>query len=130
MAKKRKGETDFQDSLNEKDNPLVHRDSEDEEKVYRTMIRLEDFDAVISIFGIECIEKRIRFVEHPHPRFQYGIAINAGMEPSMRYPKTDLYAWYEKEEYRDEVFNDLLNKLSSLGIKVIDLRDRLIKFNH
>ena len=96
-------------------------ESGDEEKVYRTMIRLDDFDAVISIFGIECLEKKMRFVERPTPRFQYGIAINGGMEPSMRYPKSDLYAWYEKESVRDERYERLLVELDSLGIKVIQL---------
>lgn len=91
-------------------------DDEDDEKLVRYMIRLDDFDATISLFGIECIEKKMRFVETPKPRWQFGIAINGGMEPSMRYPKTDLYAWYEKEEVRDRRYEEILTRLNEYGI--------------
>lgn len=96
-------------------------DDEEEDKSYRTMFRLDDFDATISMFGIECIEKKIRFVEKPKARWQYGIVINGGMEPSVRYPKTNLEAWYEKEEKRDERYEYLLERLTEYKIKVITL---------
>lgn len=83
------------------------------------MIRLDDFDTVISIFAIECIEKKMRFVEHPIPRWQYGIVINGGIEPNVRYPKTDLYAWYERQETRDKRYEYLLELLGEYGIKIL-----------
>lgn len=104
------------DSLTNSDD-----DDEDEDKSYRTMFRLDDFDATISMFGIECIERKMRFVEKPKARWQYGIVINGGMEPSVRYPKTNLEAWFEKEEKRDERYEYLLQKLSEYKINVIKL---------
>lgn len=108
-----------------KGKEVYSRDSndedDDEEKPWRLMLRLDDFDATISLFGIECIEKKMRFVEKPKARWQYGIAINGGIEPSQRYPKTDLYAWYEKEELRDKRYEYLLERLSEKGIKIIEL---------
>jgi len=103
------------DSLTDSD------EDEDEDKPYRTMFRLDDFDATIYMFGIECIERKMRFVEKPKARWQYGIVINGGMEPSMRYPKTNLEAWFEKEEKRDERYEYLLQKLSEYKINVIKL---------
>lgn len=95
------------------------KDEDDEEKVWKMMLRLDDFDATISMFGIECIEKKERFVEKPKARWQFGIAINGGMEPSQRYPKTDLYAWYEKQEVRDKRYEYLLGLLEEYGIKIL-----------
>ena len=93
-------------------------DDEEGDKALRLMIRLDDFNATISAFGIECIEKVSRFKDTPRPRWQYGISINGGVEPSVRYPKTDLYAWYEKESYRDKRYNELLASLNEYGVKV------------
>lgn len=108
-----------------KGKEVYSRDSDDKddekEKPWRLMLRLDDFDATISLFGIECIEKKMRFVEKPKARWQYGIAINGGIEPSQRYPKTDLYAWYEKEELRDKRYEYLLERLSEKGIKILEL---------
>ena len=119
IVKKRhgtKGESDFDDTLDDEDHPMVSRSSDDDdERKIRTMIRLEDFDVTLSIWAIESIEKKSRFVETPRPRWQFGIVINAGIEPSMRFPKVDIGAWYEKEEWRDERYNELLSKLETYG---------------
>lgn len=124
MVKKRrrtKGESDFDDTLDDADKPMVSRSSDDEdEKKIRTMIRLEDFDATLSIWAIESIEKKSRFMETPRPRWQFGIVINAGIEPSMRFPKVDIGAWYEKEEVRDQRYDELLAKLETYGFKILN----------
>lgn len=111
MVKKRrraKGESDFDDTL------------DDDEKKIRTMIRLEDFDATLSIWAIESIEKKSRFVETPIPRWQFGIVINAGIEPSMRFPKVDIGAWYETEGFRDQRYDELLARLETYGFKILN----------
>ena len=118
MVKKRrrtKGESDFDDK------PMVSRSSDDDdEKKIRTMIRLEDFDATLSIWAIESIEKKSQFVETLRPRWQFGIVINAGIEPSMRFPKVDIGAWYEKEEVRDQRYDELLARLETYGFKILN----------
>lgn len=111
IAKKRrttKGESDFDDTL------------DDDEKKIRTMIRLEDFDITLSIWAIESIEKKSRFMETPRPRWQFGIVINAGIELSMRFPKVDIGAWYEKEELRDQKYDELLARLETYGFKILN----------
>ena len=95
-------------------------ESDDDEKKIRTMIRLEDFDATLSIWAIESIEKKSRFMETPRPRWQFGIVINAGIEPSMRFPKVDIGAWYEKEEVRDQRYDELLARLETYGFKILN----------
>ena len=121
--KQKKAETDFQDTLNEGDSPMLSRkeDDEEDEKVFRRMIRLKDFDAVIPLFGIESIEKKNRFIEKPTARWQFGIVINGGIETSMRCPKVDICAWYETEELRDKRYEELMIQLDGLGIKVITI---------
>lgn len=123
VKKKRrtKGESDFDDTLDDDDKPMVNRSSDDDDdKKIRTMIRLEDFDATLSIWAIESIEKKSRFMDTPRPRWQFGIVINAGIEPSMRFPKVDIGAWYEKEELRDQRYDELLSKLETYGFKILN----------
>ena len=107
----------------ENDSETRNEASEDDEgdRPLKTMLRLDDFDTTISLFGIECIEKKMRFVEKPTAHFQYGIVINGGMEPSMRYPKTNIEAWYERIETRDERYEYLLEILTEYRIKVLQL---------
>lgn len=117
MVKKRRktGESDFDA------RPVVSRSSDDEdEQKIRTMIRLEDFDITLSIWAIESIEKKSRFMETPRPRWQFGIVINAGIEPSMRFPKVDVGAWYEKESLRDQKYDELLARLETYGFKILN----------
>lgn len=97
------------------------KDDEEDEKVFRRMIRLKDFDAIIPLFGIESIEKKNRFIEKPTARWQFGIVINGGIETSMRCPKVDICAWYETEELRDKRYEELIIQLGELGIKVITI---------
>ena len=111
---KRKSEND-----SETRNEASEEDKD--ERPLKTMLRLDDFDTTISLFGIECIEKKMRFVEKPTAHFQYGIVINGGMEPSMRYPKTNIEAWYERIETRDERYEYLLEVLTEYRIKVLQL---------
>lgn len=124
MVKKRrktKGESDFDDTLDDEDKPMVDRSSDDDDgKIVRTMIRLEDFDATLSIWSIESIEKKSRFMETPRPRWQFGIVINSGIEPSIRFPKVNIGAWYEKEELRDRKYDELLARLETYGFKILN----------
>lgn len=117
-------ETDDKVVRGKKHNLAQGNDSsggDEEEVVIKQMVRLKDFDITISLWGIECIEKIRRFVPNPTPRWQYGIVINGGMEPSQRYPKTDIEAWYENEAYRDERYEYLLCRLEDLRFKVIEI---------
>lgn len=121
--KSNRGEKDFDDSLDDDDSPMVSRvaNEDDEERKIKTMIRLKDFDTTLSIWDIESIDKVSRFVETPRPRWQFGIVINANIEPSMRFPKTDVAAWYEKEELRNSKYERLLVLLEEYGFKILEV---------
>ena len=95
-------------------------DSDNDRKI-RTVIYLEDFNTTLSIWAIESIEKKSRFVETPHPRWQFGIVINADIEQSIRFPKVDVGAWYEKEEFRDKKYDQLLSKLERCGFRILQM---------
>lgn len=106
----------------DEDNKLIPDISTDEEdkKYVRSVIFLPDFGLFVSIFDISTIEKDMRFVEHPHPRWQYGITINKGIT-SQKIVVQDKSVWFEKEEYRDKRFNTLMEKLEDFGFKVISV---------
>ncbi len=119
-------ETLIDQSLESKPNAIIKsRDDEDgdeEDKVKKYVVYFPDFGLTISLFGIESIEKDMRFVESmKSPRWQYGITINRGMNPSERYPVTDKSVWFEKEEVRDKRYDDMMNTLAELGFKVISV---------
>ena len=100
--------------------PDISTDDEEDKKYVRSVIFLPDFGLFVSIFDISTIEKDMRFVEHPRPRWQYGITINKGIT-SQRIVLQDKSVWFEKEEYRDKRFNTLMEKLGDFGFKIINV---------
>ena len=95
---------------------------DDEEKFYvRNMLEFGEDGLMISLFGIETIEKDMRFVENPNAHWEYGITINKGMEPSVRYPKTDISVWQYTQEKRDRDWELLMMQLVDSGFKVIQV---------
>ena len=92
----------------------------DEEKVKKFVVSFPDFGITISLFDIQTLDKDMRFVENQnHPRWQYGIIINKGITPSQRLPVTNKEMWFEKEEVRDERYDNILEQLKQIGFKVI-----------
>ena len=56
---------------------LPKNGDDDEEKFYvRHMLEFGEDGLMISLFGIETIEKDMRFVENPNAHWEYGITIN------------------------------------------------------
>mgnify|MGYP000259161973 CR=1 FL=1 len=100
--------------------PDISADNDGDKKYVRSVIFLPDFGLFVSIFDISTIEKDMRFVEHPRPRWQYGITINKGIT-SPNIVVKDKSVWFEKEEYRDKRFNGLMEKLEDFGFKVINV---------
>lgn len=100
--------------------PDISADDDGDKKYVRSVIFLPDFGLFVSIFDISTIEKDMRFVEHPRPRWQYGITINKGIT-SQRIVVQDKSVWFEKEEYRDKRFNTLMEKLGDFGFKIINV---------
>ena len=106
--------------INDKLIPDVSTDDDGEKKYVRSVIFLPDFGLFVSIFDISTIEKDMRFVEHPRPRWQYGITINKGIT-NPKIVVQNKSVWFEKEEYRDKRFDGLMKKLEDFGFKVISV---------
>lgn len=102
-------------------------DEEDEEKVepefkyLRTIVNFEDVGISMSLFGIESIEKDMRFLDKPKAHWEFGIVINKGVPQSMRFPKVDVEVWFNTEEVRDKRWDSIIETLKSEGVKVIGL---------
>ena len=95
---------------------------EEEDKVKKYVVHFPDFGVTMSLFGIESLDKDMRFVDNiHHPRWQYGITINKGMNPSERYPVVDKSVWFEKEDVRDRRYDEMMKTLMELGFKVISV---------
>lgn len=100
-------------------------DDEKEERYIKSMICFPEEGINISLFGIETIEKDFRIKESNYGgeniTVQYGIVINKGMEPSMRYPRVNIDVWFDCEEVRDQRYNNMMAKLKQAGFKFIEV---------
>lgn len=108
-------------NVDDNDKLITDVSTDDGDKKYvRSVIFLPDFGLFVSIFDISTIEKDMRFVEHPRPRWQYGITINKGIT-NPKIVVQNKSVWFEKEEYRDKRFDGLMKKLEEFGFKVISV---------
>lgn len=100
-------------------------DDEKEERYIKSMISFPEEGINISLFGIETIEKDFRIKESNYGgenvTVQYGIVINKGMEPSMRYPRVNIDVWFDSEEVRDQRYDNMMAKLKQAGFKFIEV---------
>jgi hypothetical protein len=109
-----------EDSYNNDDDGI-----EKEERYIKSMISFPQEGINISLFGIETIEKDFRIKESNYGgenvNVQYGIVINKGMEPSIRYPRVNVDVWFDSEEVRDQRYENMLTKLKQAGFKFISV---------
>lgn len=100
-------------------------ESDKEERYIKSMISFPEEGINISLFGIETIEKDFRIKESNYGgenvTVQYGIVINKGMEPSMRYPRVNIDVWFDSEEVRDQRYHNMIAKLKQAGFKFIEV---------
>lgn len=96
-------------------------DDDEKKRLSKTMINFKEEGIMISSWDLHTIEKDIRFVEKPKAHWEYGIAINKGLNPSQFINKTDIFFWYQKEDVRDEKFEKILEILKIEGLNVIEI---------
>ena len=100
-------------------------ESDKEERYIKSMISFPEEGINISLFGIETIEKDFRIKESNYGgenvTIQYGIVINKGIEPSMRYPRVNIDVWFDSEEVRDQRYDNMMAKLKQAGFKFIEV---------
>ena len=87
------------------------------------MLNIPECDFSISLFGIETIEKSFKIIDSnwggDNVKAQYGIVINKDMEPSIRYPRTNIEFWWDKEEIRDQRYKKIMSQLEKAGYKFV-----------
>lgn len=108
------------DEIDEEDD---NTSSEDDEKkrLSKSMIIFKEEGLMISSWDLHTMEKDMRFVEKPKAHWEYGIAINKGLNSGQFINKTDIFFWYQKEEVRDKKFEKILEILKVEGLNVIEI---------
>lgn len=96
-------------------------DDDEKKRLSKTMIIFKEEGLMISSWDLHTMEKDTRFVEKPKAHWEYGIAINKGLNTSQFVNKTDIFFWYQKEEVRDEKFEKILEILKVEGLNVIEI---------
>lgn len=115
------------DDIDAEDNTSRYNDEESdkEERYIKSMISFPQEGINMSLFGIETIEKDFRIKESNYGgenvNFQYGIVINKGMEPSMRFPKVNVDVWFDSEKVRDQRYDNMIAILKQAGFKFIEV---------
>lgn len=97
------------------------KDDDEKARLSKTMINFKEEGVIISSWDLHTMEKDTRFVEKPKAHWEYGIAINKGLNPGQFINKTDIFFWYQKEEVRDEKFEKILEILKVEGLNVIEI---------
>ena len=104
------------------DDDKDEEDDDDKEAKYiKTMVVFKGLGLTMGLFSIESIETGMQFVEKPKAHWEYGIMINHAMEPSIRFPKTNVSVWFENEEVRDKRYADMLETLESFGFNMLEV---------
>lgn len=133
--KKSKGLIDHPDSDEEEEDDMSYdankpqpteEDSSkegEEKKALRLMLNIPECDFSMSLFGIETIEKSFKVIDSnwcgDKVKAQYGIVINKDMESSIRYPRTNIEFWWDREEIRDQRYKKIMNQLEKAGYKFV-----------
>ena len=76
---------------------------------------------VIPIWAVLTLEKDVKWEDKPKAHPVYGIVINRGMEPSQMCPIGEKAMWYEKEELRDQRYEEMVSMMDETNFKVITL---------
>lgn len=109
-----------EDSYNTKDDD----EEEEEVKYIKTMVNIPEIGS-IALSDIGTIEKDFRIVESNYGgdliKTEYGITINKGMEPSIRYPRVNISVWHSDEDLMNQRYERMLKVLKKAGFKFINV---------
>lgn len=124
----RKSKKFYDDEQDELDDLLDEFEPDEEKKktYFKTLITFPELGYSINPSYIQTIEKKFRLKEsstnfEAEPVSEYGIVINCGVTTGMNAPKGDIELWYKSEKYRDQRYEEMMNKFDNAGIKVITI---------
>ena len=90
-------------------------------KPKKPVFYFKEIGLVIPIWAVITLEKSIDWSRVPKTHAVYGIVINRGMEPSQSCPVGEKAMWYEKEELRDQRYEEMVSMMNETNFKVITL---------
>lgn len=110
-----------QDKTEDSEKQDVIPVDDEHKRLKKTVINFCEEGIVISAYDLHSLEKDMRFVETPKAHWEWGIAINKGLESGQFVKKADIYMWYNTEEIRNEKYERLLKLLESEGLSIIEV---------
>ena len=116
---------EFIEDLENEDDEIKSTTEETKEFYIKTLVYLKEIGMSLNIFEICSISKRNEFI--PQKGFSqsshwvFKIMINENIEQSIRYPVVDIKIDYLNEEMRDKRYEEILNSLKEVGVRIIEV---------
>ena len=115
--KKQQTESEYDDDV----LAMLGLDGPAKAKPKKPVFYFKEIGLVIPIWAVITLEKSIDWSRVPKTHAVYGIVINKGMEPSPSCPVGEKAMWYEKEELRNQRYEEMIRMMNKTNFKVITL---------
>ena len=115
--KKKQTESEYDDDV----LAMLGLDGPGKAKPKKPVFYFKEIGLVIPIWAVITLEKSIDWSKVPKTPAVYGIVINKGMEPSPSGPVGEKAMWYEKEELRNQRYEEMVRMMNETNFKVITL---------
>ena len=115
--KKKQTESEYDDDV----LAMLGLDGAGKAKPKKPVFYFKEIGLVIPIWAVITLEKSIDWSRVPKTHAAYGIVINKGMEPSPSCPVCEKAMWYEKEELRNQRYEEMIRMMNETNFKVITL---------
>ena len=115
--KKKQTESEYDDDV----LAMLGLDGAGKAKPKKPVFYFKEIGLVIPIWAVITLEKSIDWSRVPKTHAVYGIVINKGMEPSPSCPVGEKAMWYEKEELRNQRYEEMVRMMNETNFKVITL---------
>lgn len=115
--KKKQTESEYDDDV----LAMLGLDGAEKAKPKKPVFYFKEIGLVIPIWAVITLEKSVDWSRVPKTHAVYGIVINKGMEPSPSCPVGEKAMWYEKEELRNQRYEEMVSMMNKTNFKVITL---------
>ena len=115
--KKQQTESEYDDDV----LAMLGLDGPGKAKPKKPVFYFKEIGLVIPIWAVITLEKSIDWSKVPKTHAVYGIVINKGREPSPSCPVGEKAMWYEKEELRNQRYEEMIRMMNETNFKVITL---------
>ena len=115
--KKKQTESEYDDDV----LAMLGLDGPAKAKPKKPVFYFKEIGLVIPIWAVITLEKSIDWSRVPKTHAVYGIVINKGTEPSPSCPVGEKAMWSEKEELRNQRYEEMIRMMNETNFKVITL---------